>query len=261
MCLDVFLELVPFHFRTYCFLALFLFLLPVCFFSSSFSPLLLLLPVIVVVVAAPGESSRPHARTKHTHAHTRRSRHTDTLKGACVRSCVSVSVACAARWTRRLRPLVFVPCAHSLARSKHLTPSLPPHSAQHTHTIHTPEATGCARARPRCVCVCVQAPHPLPPSFLLSLAASLTLCVRVDACVCVCTRVCLRAAVPLRAALGACRRARPSGCKPSSLRVPSPSHSSPHTSSSCPPALSSSPSLPPHTHTHPSHGSPCHSRL
>ena len=155
MCLDVFLELVPFHFRTYCFLALFLFLLPVCFFSSSFSPLLLLLPVIVVVVAAPGESSRPHARTKHTHAHTRRSRHTDTLKGACVRSCVSVSVACAARWTRRLRPLVFVPCAHRLARSKHLTPSLPPHSAQHTHTIHTPEATGCARARPRCVCVCV----------------------------------------------------------------------------------------------------------
>lgn len=206
MCLDVFLELVPFHFRTYCFLALFLFLLPVCFFSSSFSPLLLLLPVIVVVVAAPGESSRPHARTKHTHAHTRRSRHTDTLKGACVRSCVSVSVACAARWTRRLRPLVFVPCAHSLARSKHLTPSLPPHSAQHTHTIHTPEATGCARARPRCVCVCVQAPHPLPPSFLLSLAASLTLCVRVDACVCVCVHACLPA--------GSCAPSRCSRCVP-----------------------------------------------
>ena len=213
MCLDVFLELVPFHFRTYCFLALFLFLLPVCFFSSSFSPLLLLLPVIVVVVAAPGESSRPHARTKHTHAHTRRSRHTDTLKGACVRSCVSVSVACAARWTRRLRPLVFVPCAHSLARSKHLTPSLPPHSAQHTHTPYTHLRPPAVRVLAHGVCVCVCKPHP-PPSLLPSLPRCLTYSVRACGrlCVCVCARVSacgqlcpfallsVRAAVPGRAA-------------------------------------------------------------
>lgn len=259
MCLDVFLELVPFHFRTYCFLALFPFLLLVCFFSSSFfffaSPSARRRRRCCCCPRRVVASARTHKT--HTRAHTQIPTHRHAEGCACAQLCVRERGVCgtldAASPSAGVCPMCTQP------RKVKASNSLPPSPLCTLHSTHTYTHLRAPAVRVLAHGVC--AGPSLPPSFSPSPPHLLCACVWTFVCVCVCTRVCLRAAVPLRAALGACRRARPSGCEPSSLRVPSPSRSSPHTSSSCPPALSSSPSLPPRTHTHPSHGSPCHSRL